>query len=285
MRKIALIVIFLSTLNCVLFAQSESADEPNVPSAGSPASKQNRIIPDLGIECVYVQAGTFKMGSAESGPNDEKPVHDVKISHGFWMVTCEINQAQWRTLMGTDPSQYKGDELPVEMVSWHEVVEFCRKLTQRERKASSLPDGYVYRLPTEAEWEYAARGGTKSRNFIYPGSNDPEEVAWHHPGSADETHPVGIKRPNELGLYDMAGNVWEWCLDWYSPDYYANGPKADPLNIDSGEKTYRVCRGGSWGLYPTHCRSANRGGGTPAGRFYSYGFRVVLAHPVHDLGL
>jgi len=279
MRRIALVILFLSNLNFFSFAQAKPADEPNAPP------KQNRIIPDLGIECVYVKAGTFRMGSAESGPNDEKPAHQVKISRDCWMGTCEITQAQWLSLMGTDPSKYKGDELPVEMVSWHETVEFCRKLTQRERKASRLPDGYVYRLPTEAEWEYAARGGTKSRNFMYPGSNDPEEVSWHHPGSSDETHPVGAKRPNELGLYDMAGNVWEWCLDWYAADYYANAPEADPVNSDSGDKTYRVCRGGSWGLYPTHCRSANRGGGTPTGNFYSYGFRVVLAYPVDDLGL
>lgn len=271
MCRIALVVLFLSNLNCVSFAQAKPADEPNAPS------KQNRIIPGLGIECVYVKAGMFRMGSAESGPNDEKPVHHVKISHDYWMGTCEVTQAQWRVLMGTDPSKYKGDKLPVEMVSWHEIVEFCRKLTQRERKASRLPDGYVYRLPTEAEWEYAARGGTKSRSFKYPGSNDPDQVAWHHPGSMDETHPVGTKRPNELGLYDMAGNVWEWCLDWYAPDYYANAPKADPVNSDYGDKKYRVCRGGSWGLYPTHLRSANRGGGTPTGKFYSYGFRVVLA--------
>ena len=279
MRKIALIVVFLSTLNCVSFAQAKPAEELNAPP------KQNRIIPDLGIECVYVKAGTFRMGSAESGPNDEKPVHEVKISRGYWMGTCEITQAQWRALMGTDPSKYKGDDLLVEMVSWHETVEFCRKLNQRERKASRLPDGYVYRLPTEAEWEYAARGGTKSKGFMYPGSNNPEEVAWHHPGSVDQTHPVGTKRPNELGLYDMAGNVWEWCLDFYAPDYYAKAPKADPVNDNHGDKTYRVCRGGSWGLYPTHCRSAYRGGGTPTGRFYSYGFRVVLAYPVDDLGL
>ena len=279
MRTIALIVIFLSILNCALFAQAESADELNAPL------KQNRIIPDLGIECVYVKAGTFQMGSAESGPDDEKPVHQVKISRDYWMGACEITQAQWRALMGTDPSKNKGDKLPVEMVSWDEVVEFCLKLTQRERKASRLPDGYVYRLPTEAEWEYAARGGSKSKGFTYPGSNEPEEVAWHHPGSMDQTHPVGTKRPNELGFYDMAGNVWEWCLDWYAPDFYSQSPDEDPFNKDHGDKIYRVCRGGSWGLYPTHCRSANRGGGTPAGRFYSYGFRVVLAHPVNDLGL
>jgi formylglycine-generating enzyme required for sulfatase activity len=279
MRIITIIIIFLSPLNCVLFAQAESADEPNTPS------KKNWIVPDLGIKCTYIESGTFQMGSAESGPNDEKPVHEVKISRGFWMGTCEITQAQWLALMGTDPSKYKGNELPVEMVSWHEVVEFCRKLTDRERKKGKLPDGYVYRLPTEAEWEYAARGGIKSQGFKYPGSNDPEEVAWHHSGSMDQTHPVGTKLPNELGLYDMAGNVWEWCLDWYAPDYYTKAPKTDPINNNHGDKTYRVCRGGSWGLYPTHCRSVNRGGGTPTGRFYSYGFRVVLAYPVIDLGL
>jgi len=279
MRTVALIVIFLSILNCVLFAQAESADESNTHP------KQNRTIADLGIECVYIQAGTFQMGSAESGPDDEKPVHQVKINRDFWMSTCEITQAQWLALMGTDPSKYKGDKLPVEMVSWQDVNEFCRKLTERERKTSRLPDGYVYRLPTEAEWEYAARGGNNSKGFMFPGSNDPEEVAWHHPGSMDQTHPVRTKIPNELGLYDMAGNVWEWCLDFYAPGYYSKSPKENPLNNDYGDKTYRVCRGGSWGLYPTHCRSSNRGGGTPAGRFYSYGFRVVLAHTVDDLGL
>jgi len=279
MRTIVIIVVFLTSLNYVSFSRAKSADELNAPS------KKNRIIPDLDIKCVYVNAGSFRMGSAESGPDDEKPVHQVKISGHYWMSACEITQAQWRALMGTDPSKYKGDNLPVEMVSWHEIIEFCRKLTQRECKASRLPDGYVYRLPTEAEWEYAARGGAKSRGFKYPGSNDPEQVAWHHPGSSDQTHPVGTKLPNELGIYDMAGNVWEWCLDFYAPDYYANAPKVDPVNKDHGDKTYRVCRGGSWGLYPTHCRSANRGGGTPTGRFYSYGFRVVLARPVDDLGL
>jgi formylglycine-generating enzyme required for sulfatase activity len=284
MRKIVIVVLFLPNLNCASFAQAKPPDEPNAPPPTNPAPGQNRIIPDLGIKCVYVKAGTFRMGSAESGPNDEKPVHEVKISRGYWMGTCEVTQAQWRALMGTDPSKFKGDELPVENVSWYDAAEFCRKLTTREHKASRLPDGYVYRLPTEAEWEYAARGGTRSRSFKYPGSNNPEEVSWHFPASADETHPVGTKRPNELGLYDMSGNVWEWRLDWYAADYYSRSPQANPANSDYGDKTYRVCRGGSWGLYPTHCRSANRGGGTPTGRFYSYGFRVVLAHPVDDLG-
>ena len=127
MRRIVLVVLFLSNFNCVSFAQAKPADEPNTPRATRPAPEQNRIIHDLGIECVYVKAGTFRMGSAESGPNDEKPVHEVNISRSFWMGTCEITQAQWLALMGTDPSKYKGDELPVEMVSWHETASFQPK--------------------------------------------------------------------------------------------------------------------------------------------------------------
>jgi len=277
MRRIALLVLLLSIFTCSSFAQTGSADEPDASPTTGQAPAQNRIIPELGITCIHVKAGTFRMGSADSGPNDEKPVHEVRITHGYWMGACEVTQAQWRAVMGTDPSEFRGDELPVEQVSWYEAAEFCRRLTDRERQAGRLPEGHVYRLPTEAEWEYAARGGARSRGFKYAGSDDPDEVAWLWPGSSDETHEVGTKRPNELGLYDMAGNVWEWCLDWYAGDYYGRSPEANPANRDYGDKIYRVCRGGSWGLYPTHCRSANRGGGTPTGRFYSYGFRVVLA--------
>jgi formylglycine-generating enzyme required for sulfatase activity len=273
MHRIILVVIL--TASCV---RANTTNDPNVPPIPRPVPGTLWIVPEIAMKCVYVEPGTFRMGSAESGPNDEKPVHEVSLSRGFWMGACEVTQAQWRAVMETDPSKYKGDERPVEMVSWYEAVEFCRKLTDREHDAGRLPENHVYRLPTEAEWEYAARGGRHSRGFTYPGSDDPSEVAWYWPGSSDETHVVGTRRPNELGLYDMAGNVWEWCLDWYAPDYYARSPKSDPVNHDYGDKKYRVCRGGSWGLYPTHCRSANRGGGTPTGRFYSYGFRVVLAH-------
>ena len=278
MHRIVFAVILFSILGA--FAHADIGEDPNTPRTTKPAPGKIWIIPDIEMKCVYVESGTFQMGSAESGPNDEKPMHAVRLSHSFWMGTCEVTQVQWRALMGTDPSKYKGDELPVEMVSWYKVMEFCRKLTDREHKADRLPEDHVYRLPTEAEWEYAARGGNRSRGFEYPGSDDPNEVAWHWPRSFEETHEVGTKRPNELGLYDMAGNVWEWCLDWYAPDYYGRSPKANPANRDYGEKKYRVCRGGSWGLYPTHCRSANRGGGTPTGRFYSYGFRVVLAYSI-----
>ena len=278
MHRIVLFIMFPSIL-AASFARADIANDPNVPLTTLVPGKI-WIVPDIAMKCVYVESGTFQMGSADSGPNDEKPVHKVRLSHGFWMGACEVTQAQWRALMKTDPSKYKGDELPIEMISWYEAVEFCRKLTDRERKAGRLPEGHVYRLPTEAEWEYAARGGMRSRGFEYPGSDDPNEVAWHWPGSSDKTHAVGTKRPNELGLYDMAGNVWEWCLDWYAPDYYGRSPNVNPINRDYGDKKYRICRGGSWGLYPTHCRSANRGGGTPTGRFYSYGFRVVLARSI-----
>jgi formylglycine-generating enzyme required for sulfatase activity len=274
-------IIFIATFCSILgapFTQADIADDPNAPPAAKPVPGKIWVVPNITIKCVYVESGTFEMGSADSGPNDEKPVHAVNITRDFWMGACEVTQVQWRAVMETDPSKYKGDKLPVEMVSWYEAAEFCRRLTDCERKADRLPEDYVYRLPTEAEWEYAARGGVRSRGFTYAGSDDPNEVAWLWPASSDETHAVGTKRPNELGLYDMSGNVWEWCLDWYAPDYYARSPKADPANRDYGEKKYRVCRGGSWGLYPTHCRTANRGGGTPTGRFYSYGFRVVLAH-------
>lgn len=280
MRRIVLLVAFLSILASAPFALANAADEPNASPVAKPVPGENWVVPGIAEVCVYVESGTFRMGSADSGPNDEKPVHAVRLSRDFWMGTCEVTQAQWRALMGTDPSKFKGDELPVEQVSWYEAAEFCRKLTDRERETDRLPEGHVYRLPTEAEWEYAARGGTRSRRFKYAGSDDPNEVAWLWPASSDETHAVGTKRPNELGLYDMSGNVWEWCLDWYAPDYYGRSPEADPANRNYGDKTYRVCRGGSWGVYPTHCRAANRGGGTPGGRFYSYGFRVVLAHSI-----
>jgi formylglycine-generating enzyme required for sulfatase activity len=247
------------------------------------SDRQNRSIADLDMELTLVEAGTFQMGSAESGPNDEKPVHNVTISRDYWMGTHEVTQVQWRVLMGNNPSYFKGDELPVEQVSWEDAINFCRKLTQRERAAGRMPAGYLYRLPTEAEWEYAARGGSRSRGFKYAGSDNPDEVAQYWK-NWNQSYAVGGKQPNELGLYDMSGNVWEWCLDWYAPDYYSRSPQTDPLNRDYGEKIYRVCRGGSWGLYPTHCRSANRGGGTPGGKFYSFGFRVVLAHSLDRFG-
>ena len=157
---------------------------------------------------VFVQGGSFQMGS-NNGQSDEKPVHSVTVSD-FYIVKYEVTQKEWRDIMGSNPSKWKGDNLPVEKVSWDDVQTFIKKLNAKT--------GLNYRLPTEAEWEYAARGGNKSNGYKYSGSNDIGSVAWYASNSGSKTHSVGQKKPNELGIYDMTGNVWEWCNDWYG-DY------------------------------------------------------------------
>ena len=217
-------------------------------------------------EMVFVQGGTFQMGSTD-GENDEQPVHTVRVDD-FYIGKYEVTQAQWRAVMGADPPElkFKGcDNCPVESVSWNDVQTFIRKLNEKTGKR--------YRLPTEAEWEYAARGGKKSRGYKYAGSNDPDEVAWHNGNSGSKTHPVGRKKPNELGLYDMSGNVWEWCRDWYDKDYYKNSPGNNPKGPSSG--SYRVLRGGSWYSLPQLCRVANRDWVNPWLRGVNYGFRLA----------
>jgi formylglycine-generating enzyme required for sulfatase activity len=213
------------------------------------------------------------MGS-ENGDSDEKPVRTVRISRDFWMGKTEVTQAEYRQVTGKSPSTFKGDDLPVERVSWDDAVAFCEELTRRERAAGRLPQGYVYRLPTEAEWEYAAKGGSKSKGFTYAGGNDIDTVAWHGGNSGTTTHPVGKKAANELGLHDMSGNVWEWCSDWYQ-DSYSGLPDADPKG--PGEGSDRVNRGGSWFLDASFCRSAHRRRYRPSYAGINLGFRVVLA--------
>jgi formylglycine-generating enzyme required for sulfatase activity len=221
-----------------------------------------------------VEAGSFQMGSND-GDSDEKPVHTVLISKAFWLGKYEVTQAEYEKLIGQNPSCFKGANNPVEEVSWHDAVAFCQKLTERERAVGRVPEGYVYRLPTEAEWEYAARGGSKSRGYTYAGSNDIEAMAWYDKNSGNKTHPVGGKQANELGLHDMSGNVWEWCHDRYDSGYYGKSPGSDPRGPGSG--SIRVFRGGSWGSGASGCRSADRGSSDPANADYYLGFRVVLA--------
>jgi len=247
---------------------------------------QNLVVADLGMEMVSVEPGSFQMGS-DSGDSDEKPVHTVRISRPFWMAKYEVTQSQYQAVTGTNPSYdiFKGSDLPVDSVSWNDAVAFCRKLTERERQAGRLPQGYVYRLPTEAEWEYAARGGGKSRGFEYAGSGSLDEVAWHSGNSGFKTHPVGQKKPNELGLYDMSGNVWEWCHDLYDAGYYAKSPASDPTGASSGG--LRVLRGGSqFNRSPRYCRSSNRLWISPVitpvitDVYFDYGFRLVASWPL-----
>ncbi|MEA2012093.1 MAG: SUMF1/EgtB/PvdO family nonheme iron enzyme [Verrucomicrobiota bacterium] len=229
-------------------------------------------IPDLGMEFVYVKSGSFQMGS-NNGNSDEKPVHTVNLTNDFWVGKYEVMQAEYKKIMGNNPSSFKGNNNPVEQVSWNEAVYFCKKLTERERKAGRLSSGYVYRLPTEAEWEYAAKGGAKSGGYKYSGSDSIGSVAWYNSNSGSKTHPVGQKKANELGIYDMSGNVWEWCSDWYGD--YPSGSVTNP--VSSGAGSYRVLRGGSWRYDARYCRSAYRLWDTPSGTNRGLGFRLLRA--------
>ncbi len=230
-------------------------------------TEQQRILNDLVDNMVYVEGGTFFMGATpEQGsdaPYNEKPTHLVSLS-SFLISKYEVTQREWRAVMGSTPSRFKGDNRPVENVSWYDCQEFICKLNQLT--------GMQFRLPTEAEWEFAARGGNYSKGFKYAGSDDIDEVAWYAGNSAHITHNVGTKQPNELGLYDMSGNVWEWCQDWYGE--YNSSAQTNPTGSSSG--SYNVFRGGSWGGDAGRCRVSRRIGGTPDFRDDYLGLR--LAH-------
>lgn len=252
--------------------------------AAAPAAGQAWMVPGLSLKLAYVAPGSFLMGSND-GEGDEKPVHEVHLSHGFWLGEVAVTQAEYKEVMrdgaehadagAMDPSTFKESRNPVETVSWGDAVSFCEKLTLREGAAGRLPGDLEYRLPTEAEWEYAARGGSQSRGFVYSGSDTATDVAWLDSNSDSSTHPVGQKQPNELGLYDMSGNVWEWCLGWYDADYYGRSPSADPEN--SQATAYRVRRGGSWIDEAGGVRSTYRFGYGPDHANSTVGFRVCLA--------
>jgi formylglycine-generating enzyme required for sulfatase activity len=228
---------------------------------------ESPIIQKIEDDMVLVEGGTFTMGyTVEQGSDyydDEKPAHRVTLS-GFYISKYEVTQAQWREVMGSNPSYFKNcDNCPVEQVSWNEVQEFIRKLNQMT--------GKNYRLPTEAEWEYAARGGNKSRGYKYSGSNNIDQVAWHNGNSGRKTHPIGQKQPNELGLFDMSGNVWEWCSDWSGA--YGSASQTNPKGPTSGSS--RVNRGGSWFNFSQLCRVSLRSSRAPGNRDSFLGFRVV----------
>jgi formylglycine-generating enzyme required for sulfatase activity len=210
-------------------------------------------------EMILVEGGTFNMGGNVHG--DEKPIHKVILS-AFSIGKYPITQAQWKAVMGNNPSHFKGDDLPVETVSHDDIQEFLRKLNQLT--------GKTYRLPTEAQWEFAARGGNKSKGFEYSGSNNLNDVAWFGENSGGKTHSVGKLAANELGIHDMSGNLWEWCADWY--DSYSSAAVTNPTGAATG--TGRVLRGGGWGNVSVFCRVAFRFSGSPSGRRHSFGFRV-----------
>ena len=223
----------------------------------------------VSLEMLELPTGSFCMGSNNGNP-DEKPVHRVAVNYSFYMGRYEVTQAQWQAVMGNNPSNFKGDlaepyiKLPVEQVSWDDAQNFINKLNE-------LNDGFRYRLPTEAEWEYACRAGTTGD---YAGNLG--EMAWYSENSGSKTHPVGGKQPNAWGLFDMHGNVWEWCQDWYHDSY--NGAPGDASAwLSRGEQKYRVLRGGSWDGNAAVLRSATRSWQQPdgPGRLSNLGFRVV----------
>jgi formylglycine-generating enzyme required for sulfatase activity len=222
---------------------------------------------------VLVRGGTFTMGCTGEQGGDcydwEKPTHQVTVSD-YYIGKYEVTQKEWRAVMGSDPLElrFKGcDNCPVERVSWEDIQQFLTKLNART--------GKTYRLPTEAEWEYAARGGSSSLGYKYSGSNNLDEVAWYDGNSGDKTHPVGQKKANELGLYDMSGNVWEWCSDdWHGN--YTGAPTNGRAWIDSPRASGRVRRGGSWGSGAQGCRVSIRYGYAPSDRYYGLGFRLAL---------
>ncbi len=264
--------------------QQPIEQKPSVVSAASPtpmSSSSNMIgssesgsvitIPvknGINIEMVKVEAGSFDMGATpemENPDTDEKPVHRVTLTNNYYVGKYEVTQALWQAVMGSNPSRFKGADLPVEQVSWKDCQKFITKLNRLT--------GKNFRLPTEAEWEYAARGGKKSRGYQYSGSNTLGDVAWYENNALSQTHPVGTKQPNELGIYDMTGNVMEWCQDCYGS--YSSSPQTNPIGAVSGSD--RVFRGGSWLDSARYCRASYHCNYAPDRRGIYLGLRLVLS--------
>ncbi len=220
------------------------------------------------FKMLRVEGGTFQMGATSEQDYDawekEKPVHSVTLSD-YYIGQTQVTQELWEAVMGSNPSYFKGNnQCPVEKVSWDDCQEFIKKLNRLT--------GKNFRLPTEAEWEYAARGGNKSKGYKYSGSNDADAVAWYYDNSGSKTHPVATKQANELGLYDMSGNVWEWCQDCYGD--YTSRSQSNPKGANTG--SFRVLRGGSWGYYARYVRVSNRISDTSDSRNGILGLRLAL---------
>jgi formylglycine-generating enzyme required for sulfatase activity len=218
---------------------------------------------DIEMKFAWIPPGTFLMGSDKA--NDEKPVHRVTLTKGFYMGIYPVTQAQWQAVMGYNSRKFRGDDRPMETVSWEDCQEFCQKLRQLT--------GKPVRLPTEAEWEYACRAGTTADYSSGDGEEVLKKLAWYKSNSDGQTHPVGQKKPNDWGLYDMHGNVWEWCQDWKGS--YSDGNQTDPKGANSGQ--YRVLRGGAWYRDHDSCRAASRFWNAPADRYDHSGCRVCFS--------
>ena len=238
------------------------------------ALAQTYTVKGVSFTMKYVEGGTFTMGcTSEQGGDcqaDEEPSHQVVLS-AYCIGETEVTQALWKAVMGNNPSSHKGNRLPVEHVSWYDCQEFISKLNRLLE--DRIPSGYQFALPTEAQWEYAARGGNKSQHYKYAGGNTIGDVAWYRGSRGYDTRPVKTKQANELGLYDMSGNVSEWCADWYA--FYSSSVQADPKG--PSERSSRVSRGGYVGSSAESCRVSDRFYDTPDYRF-DVGFRLSLVH-------
>ena len=274
-RTYVLILVGVNSGNADKADQAESLSSSsaasNALSSDNKSSAFANVLPitvnGVTFNMIKVDGGTFTMGATSEQKNpddDEKPTHQVTLS-SYYIGETEVTQALWTAVMGDNPSWFKGDNLPVEQVSWEDCQTFIGKLNGLTGKR--------FRLPTEAEWEYAARGGKRSNHTQYSGSSNIDDVAWYSGNSGSKTHPVKTKKPNEFGLYDMSGNVNEWCQDWYGS--YSSNAQTNPTGPDSG--SYRVFRGGTWSIFGWFCRSSFRGNSSPGYRGYGLGFRLALS--------
>ena len=249
-------------------SQGETNLENKVVSQGKPsASDKTYKVGNVSFTMKLVAGGTFTMGTTseqdfEAG-NDERPAHQVTLKN-YYIGETEVTQELWKTVMGNNPSFFDGSNLPVENISWEDCQEFIRKLNAKT--------GQKFRLPTEAEWEYAARGGKNSKGYKYSGSNNLDDVSWHEGNSSNKTHAVKTKSPNELGLYDMSGNVWEWCSDRFGN--YTSAAQRNPAGPDTG--AFRVNRGGGWGYGARCCRVSARDNAATGRRDGNLGLRLVM---------
>lgn len=280
MKARSFLAVLLSVAFCTSVVSSchtYPTDDEGAPKGESQSvGEQTFTVNGLSFKMKKVDGGTFTMGATSEQsngytPNDnESPTHLVTLSD-YWIGETEVTQALWYAVMDANPTSRQswsteyglGDNYPAYYISWDDCQTFITKLNQLT--------GKTFRLPTEAEWEYAARGGNKSQGYIFPGSNTIGNVVWYNSNSSSSTHPVATKAPNELGIYDMSGNVYEWCQDWYGS--YSSGSQTNPAGPSSG--SYRVERGGGYSSLATNCRVAFRDYVTPSSTFSDLGLRLA----------
>ena len=268
MKRLVFLFAMAVLAGGALLAQNADAECQKMLEAATNSEIETFMVNGVAFKMVKVAGGTFQMGATSEQGNDvnddEYPVHSVTLSD-YYIGQTEVTQELWEAVMGSNPSYFNvGNQRPVESVSWNDCQKFIEKLNRLT--------GKNFRLPTEAEWEYAARGGNKSRGYKYSGSNNADAVAWNGINSFDETHPVAQKQANELGLYDMSGNVYEWCSDQYG-DYSSNS-QTNPKGASSG--SLRVLRGGSWDYHAWIVRVSYRNKTTPDDSGMNLGLRVAL---------